>query len=201
MGDSLELLARLREGDSDAIEALLERNLPGLRGYVRLHGGALLRSKESSTDLVQSVCREVLEHIDRFRYPSEAGFRQWLYVTAMRKIRRRYEYWGAQRRDAAREVPLDDGASSDLLDCYGSLCTPSQEAVAHEQVERIEAAFDRLPEDYREAIVLARVVGLSRAEIGERLGRSEGAVRTLLSRALARLAELLDEAEAGPAAN
>ena len=98
--DSLDLLARLEAGDRDAVDALLRRNLPGLRTYVRLHSGPLLRAREASGDLVQSVCREVLTHLDRFRYPSEAGFRQWLFVTALRKIRRRYEYWGAQRRDA-----------------------------------------------------------------------------------------------------
>jgi DNA-directed RNA polymerase specialized sigma24 family protein len=42
-------------------------------------------------------------------------------------------------------------------------------------------------------ISLARIVGLSHAEIAKEMGRSEGAVRTLLSRALARLATLLDE--------
>ena len=65
--------------------------------------------------------------------------------------------------------------------------------MAREELERIESAFDRLPEEYREVITLARIAGLSRAEIAERMGRREGAVRTLLSRALARLAELLDE--------
>jgi RNA polymerase sigma-70 factor (ECF subfamily) len=66
--------------------------------------------------------------------------------------------------------------------------------MAKEAVERIEAALDALPEDYREVITLAKLVGLSRAEIGEVMGRSEGAVRTLLFRAQARLAELLDDA-------
>jgi hypothetical protein len=43
----------------------------------------------------------------------------------------------------------------------------------------------------REVIALAKIAGLSRAEIGERMGRSETAVRTLLHRALADLAERL----------
>jgi RNA polymerase sigma-70 factor (ECF subfamily) len=196
--DSLDLLARLKAGDREAIDALMRRNLTGLRSYVRLHSGPLLRAREASGDLVQSVCREVLEHMDRFRFPSEAGFRRWLYVTAMRKIRRRYEYWGAQRRDAGRDVHLDAVApGGDLTDAYAALGTPSQVAMANEGVERIERAFDRLPEAYREAIVLARIVGLSTPELSERLGRTEGATRTMLSRATARLAELLDEESGG----
>ena len=55
--------------------------------------------------------------------------------------------------------------------------------------ERVETAFDRLSDEQREVISLAHVVGLSRAEIAARLGKSEGAVRTMLSRALADLAD------------
>jgi len=51
-----------------------------------------------------------------------------------------------------------------------------------------------LPAEYREVIVLARQEELSHAKIGERLGRSEMAVRKLLSRAMARLVLLTREA-------
>lgn len=192
-----ELIKLARGGDREAFATLLERHLPALRGYVRLNGGKLLRTRESSTDLVQSVCREVLQHMDRFQHPSEEGFRQWLYVTALRKIRHRYHYYRAEKRDVAREVRLEQQGSTPsdgrLLDCYASFCTPSAEAMAQEQIERIEKAFDALPAADREVILLARVVRLSRTAIGERMGLSEGAVRTRLSRALARLTELLDE--------
>lgn len=190
--DSLRLLVRLSEGETDALEELLRVHLPGLRGYVRLHSDRVLRSKESSTDLVQSVCREVLEKLDRFQYPSENAFKHWLYATALRKIRHRYEYYRAQKRDAVKEVPLVDSSSDGGLSmCYSALHTPSAELMAREEVEQLEAAFDQLSEEHREVLVLARLVGLSRAEIGERMGRSEGAVRALLFRAQARLAELL----------
>ena len=49
--------------------------------------GPQLRAKESASDLVQSVCREVLGRLDRFQHGGEAGFRHWLYATALRKVR------------------------------------------------------------------------------------------------------------------
>jgi DNA-directed RNA polymerase specialized sigma24 family protein len=52
-----------------------------------------------------------------------------------------------------------------------------------EEFERIEAAFDQLSEEHREVISLAHLAGLLRAEIAERIQRSEGAVRVLLHRA------------------
>lgn len=191
--DTLQLAERAAAGDRGAIEALLERNLPELRAYVRLRAGAIVRAHEAHSDIVQSTCREVLEHFDRFRFPSESAFRQWLFTTALRKLVNRRDYYLAEKRDAMREVALDDpsaGAEA-LLACYQSFATPSRAAMLREEVERIERAFETLSEDHREVITLAKVVGLSRAEIGEQMGRSEAAVKMLLSRALAELAERL----------
>ena len=189
-----ELVERMAAGDRDALEVLLQRHLPALRGFVRLRTGRAIRARESSSDLVQSVCREVLVHMDRFQYRSETGFRQWLYKTALRKIQNRAEYHQALRRDPAKEVDLTTESSGEVLDCYRSFCTPSAALMTREAIERIERAFDQLSDEYRQAIVLAKVVGLDRAEMATELGRTPGAVRTLLSRALSRLAEVLDEA-------
>ena len=189
-----ELIRRLSDGDEDALAPLLERHLPGLRAFVRARAGGLLRGREDDVDIVQSVCREILVHQDRFQVPAQEGFKRWLYLSALRKIQNRREYWLAQKRDAGREVAAHGGSSSDadLLAGYGTLCTPSRELMAREAVERIERAVDALPEEYREALTLSRMVGLKRAEIAEVMGKSEGSVRMLLSRAQARLAELLD---------
>jgi RNA polymerase sigma-70 factor (ECF subfamily) len=193
------LAQRAAAGDRRAVELLIERYLPSLRAFVRLRSDARLRARESSSDVVQSVCREVLEHADRFRYPSEGAFKRWLFTTAQRKLVNHAKYHLAEKRDAGLEVRIEPGGGSGersgaehLLACYSSFSTPSLHAEAHEELERIEAAFAKLPEEYREVITLAHVVGLSRAEIAEEMGRSEGAVRVLLFRALARVSSLLE---------
>ena len=196
MTDDLRgLLEKARAGDPAAVETLMRSNLPGLRAFIRLRSGQLLRAKESVSDLVQSVCREVLQDLPRAEVESAEAFRCWLYTAAHRKILDRRKYWEREMRDAAREQPLD-GAPSDerdrsLLESYGVLATPSRHAEVKEEVARIERAFEELPEEYREVIALARIVGLSHREIAERMGRSEEAVRQLLARARARLARLL----------
>lgn len=191
-----DLLRRARAGDDPAVRTLLERYLPGLRAFVRLNAGKVLRSKESCSDLVQSACREILLHADDFVYGGEAGFKQWLFQTALRKIMHRHEHWRADKRDVARELSPEPGSqdgadASAVLSCYQAFYTPSQQAAAREELERVEAAFDRLPEAHRQVIVMAKVMGMSRAEIGAEIGRTELAVRTLLSRALATLADEL----------
>lgn len=191
-----ELLRRAEAGDRDAVEALLSRFLPGLRAFVRLRSGRLVRARESASDLAQSACREVLGNLERFERGGEAGFRYWLYKTALRKIQKRAEFWQAEKRAAAREVPLarsDGDRDEDLLDTYRSVATPSRHAMAREELARVEEAFDALSAADREIIVLARVCGMSHAEIGRRLEKSEGAARVQLHRALGRLAEHLGD--------
>jgi len=175
-----------------AVEPLLKRYLPGLRAWVRSQSGPELNALESHSDLCQSVCREILEKADRFRYEGEGAFRHWLYTTASRKIRNKQRYWLAQRRDVGRNKPLMQSTSSgddaELIDCYASICTPSEDASAREELERIEAALTELSDEHREVIMLSKMCGLSHAEIAEEMSRSEGAIRALLFRALASLA-------------
>ena len=105
--ESRPLVLRAQSGDASALDALLAQHLPGLRAYIRLRCGPALRARESASDIAQSACRDVLENLDRFQWNGEAGFKAWLYTTALRKIADRAEYWGAQKRDAKRDVPLE----------------------------------------------------------------------------------------------
>ncbi len=202
MGDaSRELVERASRGDAGAVDALLALHLPELRRFVAGRLGRALERRESASDLVMSACREVLENVDRFRYDGEDGFRRWLYVTALRKIRDRHRYWQAERRRAERESPDRarrnattgrDEERARLTACFRSLATPSQEAIAREELERIERAFAELPAKYRDVIMMHHVDGLSHLEIGRRLGVREAYARLLLSRGLARIGRLLN---------
>lgn len=181
-------------GEAPAIEALIERYLPELHAFVRLRAGRLICARESSLDVVNSVCREVLAHMERFQHPSEAAFKRWLYVTALRKIKNRQAYYLAAKRDVLREVGAPEASAEEaLLQHYRTFSTPSQHAVAREEIERVEAAFDRLNEEQREVLTLAHMVGLSRAEIATQMGKSEEAVRALLHRALVKVSDLVGE--------
>lgn len=155
----------------------------------------MIRAKESESDLAQSVCREILQDLEDFEYRGETRFRHWLYTTALRKILDRDKYYRRAKRDAAREQPAAaDAAPLDLAPvaaCYQTVFTPSENAIRREEVEALERAFEQLPDNYRQVITLSRVVGMSHAEIAEKLETSEAYSRNLLSRALARLSRLM----------
>lgn len=199
--DTASLVSEASRGSVPAVDALMERYLPGLRAWIRLRAGPTVRAREDVSDLCQSVCREVLEHLDRFQYGGEAGFKAWLYATAMRRIQKKHAFHNAGKRDVKREVSpravgSQAGAPMDLLAYANAFSSPSHHAMAHEEQERMEAAFDRLTEEQRDLIVRSRLAGQSHTEIAADLGKSEGAVRVALHRALARLAAELDPGEA-----
>ena len=188
------LVERAAGGDRDAVEALLLAHLSRLRAFVRLKMGPVVRNRESSEDLVQSVCREVLEDLDGFEYRGEAGFRQWLFRRAEHKVIDRGRFWGRAKRDTAREIPaLPVGDEGETLRGLESMFTPSRDVSAHEELGRLERAFAELPPDYQEVILLARVLELGHEQIAERMGRSVSSTWSLLSRALARLASKLED--------
>jgi RNA polymerase sigma-70 factor (ECF subfamily) len=194
------LLAGARRGEPRALEELIEAHLDDLRAFVRLQLDPRLRVRESHSDVVQSICREVLEDLPGFEYRGEGSFRAWLFTAALNKVRQKGEFHHAQMRDVAREVRAeksDDEEASVGAGLYASLCSlepsPSQHAIAHEQAARIERAMDKLPPDHRNVLLLARIVGLSHREIATRVGRSEMAVRTLVSDASVRLLAALEE--------
>ena len=193
------LVARALAGDARAVGELMVRNLPQLEAFLRLRVGEALRRKESISDLVQSVCAAALADLDAFEFRGEPQFRHWLFKQALHKVVNKHEYYRAQKRDMGRELSPPSapaGASSSagddrLLQHYASICTPSRHAAGREELQRIETAFDQLPEDYREAITLQRLIGLEYGEIAESMQRSEGAVRNLVYRGLSRLSALL----------
>ncbi|MCA8973948.1 MAG: sigma-70 family RNA polymerase sigma factor [Planctomycetes bacterium] len=175
------------------MDQLVTRHLPALRAFVRLRMGRELRAREESCDIVQSVTREVLQHADRFRHGGETGFREWLFTTAHRKIANRLQHWRADKRAPRREDPEQVPADLAALGV-----SPSRHASVREELQAIEAAFDTLSEEQREVISMAKLLGMSHREIADRLGKTEIAVRKVLSRGLARLATALaDNGEDG----
>ena len=176
------------------MDAAIARHLPALRAFVRLRAGPVVRAKESCSDIVQSVCRELCEQAQELDFPAEAAFREWLFTTALRKVLGKHRFYTREKRDMRRERPASTQSGDgiiELADAYRTMYTPSHDAGLREELARVESVFDELPEDYRDVITYARLLGLSHKEIAERMNRTEPATRNLLARALARLASRL----------
>ena len=69
-------------------------------------------------------------------------------------------------RAAEREEAL---SGDELMALYETMTTPSQAAMRKQELELFEQTFDKLPEHYREAITLSKIVGLGHAEIAQEM--------------------------------
>jgi len=91
----------------------------------------------------------------------------------------------------ARIVPIQTAANLDELGTAADVPGPERITLAREELRHLQAALDRLPPRAREAIVLRRIHGLTRAEIARRMGINEVSVSRYLSRAICALADTL----------
>jgi RNA polymerase sigma-70 factor (ECF subfamily) len=181
------------DGDRPAVEAARRdpRAFEALyRKYVaQVYSFALYEThdRHAAEDLTEEVFLRALQGLPRFREQGEDGastFRTWLFRicrNALANERRR------ERRHPA--VPLDDA------DPVVAPVDPAEDVVARDLADRAWRAVAALPEERRRALVLRFVEEMSAREIGEVLGRSEGAARVLVHRALRSVAQQLDRAE------
>lgn len=88
-------------------------------------------------------------------------------------------------------VPIDAVADMDSLDIATSAPGPDRTLIARDELRSLQSAIDRLPARSREAVVLARIEGLSGREIALRMNITESAVSHYLDRGLRALAEML----------
>lgn len=177
---SLELLARLRAGESEAFAVLYRRHRDELLLAVRAGMGPKLRAAMQSEDVLQSVAREAFEVLCRNTEPPASGFTGLLrrlvrhrLIDRARALRRRGECTtlsDAVVEEAAAAAPL---------------------RYSDPRFDQLEHALRSLPADMRQIVQLRRFEGLSSQEAALRLGKSDDAVRKLFSRAIARLTMLV----------
>lgn len=187
------LVSRAGDGDATAIQELMNRHLPSLRAYIRLRMGPRVRRWECVSDVTQGVCLDILRNLRGFEYRGEASFRHWLFTSAKHKLLEYERYWGAGKRDSAKLTSNAHGQGNGHDPVAREVCrtfgSPSQMAIRNELVERIALALDRLPEETREVVLMSRFAGVSNDEIARMIGKEPSTVRSILSRALAQLAQ------------
>jgi RNA polymerase sigma-70 factor (ECF subfamily) len=188
-GTQQVLLNRARQGDTQALGQLLHSLRPYVRFLVRAVRRGRLPSRLDDSDLIQDALVEVHRHFARFQGQTLSELLTWLRPIVVRAAGHTLRgHLGTAQRDAAREQAGEDLAA--FLD-EGS--SPSGQAIHHEETLRLAEGLGRLPEDMQQVLLGRHTDGLSHAELAERLGRSEAAVRVLYTRALRRLREECEE--------
>ena len=192
------LLAAARAQDRTALGLLLEQYRRYLKLLARLGIDRRLQSKLDASDVVQETFMEAHRDFPQFRGTTEAELLAWLRQILVGNLANQVRrYLGTKGRDVRleRELAAEVDVSSRLLErgLVAPQSSPSEQAARREQAVVLADALGQLPDDYREVIILRHLQGLPFAEVAGRLGRSQGSVKKLWARALARLRDLLGE--------
>jgi RNA polymerase sigma-70 factor (ECF subfamily) len=180
----LELVKRVKK-DPAAFGLVYERYVTRIYNYVYYRVG----NHHDAEDLTSRVFHRALTHIKDY---TDRGvpFSAWLYRIAHNLVAN----W---HRDRARRQDL----SLDDVTLIGDV-VEMPEWVAENKEERrwLLAAIRRLPEERQELLILKFVEQMSNAEVGQIMGRTEGAIKSLYHRTLLALRdELVQSTEARPA--
>jgi RNA polymerase sigma-70 factor (ECF subfamily) len=172
----LELMLRVRQGDAESFDVLLDRHRKPLVGFF----ARMVRDQALAEDLAQEAFLRVYQA--RRRYRPEAKFTTWLY-----RIATNLALNALRDRKGIQMVPVGDGDSSHgelkLERMSDARPTAEQEMILSEREQTIRQAVESLPENQRAAVILHKYQEVDYRQIGNILGVSESAVKSLLFRA------------------
>lgn len=201
-GDGSEpgrLLDRAAVGDGAALGRLLEHYRRYLHLLARLQLDRALQGKLGASDVVQETFLEAHRDFPRFRGRTVGELLAWLRQILARNLANQVRrYRGTRRRDVRLEEGFEaavgqssEGLAARLAVPAGE--SPSQAAARHEAAVILAEALGRLPDDYREVLILRTLEDLPFPEVAARMDRTVDSVKKLWVRGLARLRGLLPE--------
>ena len=155
-----------RAGDRDALGQLYDRYRDRVARFAAGRLGDAERAEDVTSETFEAVCRNLAG------YRPGTDFEAWLFTIAHRRVADHF-----RRQSRRREVQLDEAVQP-------AVGGPEDAVLAAERRAEVAGAFRRLRADQQEVLALRVLGGLSAGQVGEVLGKSEGAVRVAQHRAL-----------------
>ncbi len=176
-----DALARAAQGDTEAFGVLYDRHVGRIYNYIYYRTG----NQRDAEDLTSRVFTRAMRHITNYQ-DRGVPFTAWLYRIAHNLVAN----W---HRDNSRrqEVGLDE-----TYDIPAKRELPEATLMRNEEEAVLLGLVGQLPEDRQQLLILKFVDHLSNAEIGEIMGRTEGAIKSLYHRTLLSLREDIKDLDA-----
>jgi RNA polymerase sigma-70 factor (ECF subfamily) len=176
------LVDRAKDGDAEAFGALHDRY------YGRIYRLAYLKTgnAEEAQDVASETFCRALQHLPRYQFRRTESLYPWLHRIATNLM-----VDASRARPAGGVISLDAALGEELgsfLEQLPDPGPPAQEVVERKEVQAlVQEAIRRLPTDQGDAVSYRFMADMSIKEIARALNRSEGAVKSLLHRALVSL--------------
>jgi RNA polymerase sigma-70 factor (subfamily 1) len=187
------------EGGKGRVEDLvefIENHQTRLLAFIQKRVGTSLNRKIEPEDILQEVSIEAIRAVENIELRYD-NLLHWLFQICERKIIDAHrKFFASQKRDASRESGWDgrSQAGAGFANLLAASLTTASQAFSRDQKQlEMLAALDTLPQEQRDAIRYRYLIGLPSKEIAAKLGKSDGAVRVMLSRGVSRLQEILGD--------
>jgi RNA polymerase sigma-70 factor (ECF subfamily) len=172
------LVRDARAGDRHALGQLYDTYRDRVARFATGRLGDPEKAEDVTSETFEAVCRNLGS------YRPGTDFEAWLFTIAHRRVtdhfRRRY-----RRQEVALDEALPGGTGPGTRPgVVPAVAGPEEALLAAERRAEVAGAFRRLRPDQQEVLALRVLGGLSAAQVGEVLGKSEGAVRVAQHRAL-----------------
>jgi RNA polymerase sigma-70 factor (ECF subfamily) len=187
----------VHENDQALVEGLRRGDAQAYRELFRLYehrvftiAYRMLGNRHEAEDVAQDVFVSLLRSIHSFR--GDSLFSTWLFRVAVNHVKNHLKY--LKRRRQGMKVAWDahpgwepQAADDGHFPTVGRVDRPDQESSAREMAAKALEALGRIDEEFREALVLREMEGLSYDQIAEITGVPEGTVKSRIFRARAAL--------------
>ena len=196
-----ELTARVKQRDADALAKFIDQNRDRMCGFIRSITGEHLLAVVEVDDLMQEVSTAALTGLPTAPLDQYEPL-QWLQQIARRRVVDAHRFhFDAQRRDVNRQQSLHGKPSNsttgtaDGLEALlaASMTSPSAAVSRDIRMMRMNEAIETLNEEQKAAVRMRYAEGLPTKEIAEKLGKTDVAVRVLLSRSMRVLEKKLED--------
>lgn len=174
----VEFIERLKAGDADAFDTFVTRYTADI--YALLF--RLTQDAEEARDLTQETFLRALKAVKNFR--GDADLKTWLYRIAINESRNRFRWWKRRNRSATVSLDAEDAFAETSLHekISGNSDNPEMETLRRERQTALRQALNDLSENFREAIILRDIEGLSYEEVAAALETNVGTIKSRIAR-------------------
>lgn len=149
-----------------------------------------VQSNEDAEEVVQDTLMAALNGIEKFK--SESSLKTWVYRIAINKSKDAVKYRNRKKR-FGKVISISESRDSRSIDVLPPNFThPGIELESKEQMDLLFQGINGLPENQKEALILAKLEQMSMKEIASVMNTSPKAVESLLSRAKSNFKSYLD---------
>lgn len=166
--------------EPDAFRQIFEAYHPKIFGFLVTRTGNI----QTAEDLTSETFEKAFRAKETFN-PKGGSLNNWLFTIAANS------FLDLQRREKIRRSPSFQEAESKTVN--SDFINPQKALEAKETVESINHGLSGLSEKQRKVVLLRLTTNMSNREIGEELGLTESAIKSLLFRALPKIQETVDK--------